>query len=113
MFGYAPQRHRFPLICSRTSSSVGPHGSLSRAAADMIWPAVQYPRWKASCSMNASCTGWRTPFHSFDRDDVVAFMHYGEREARKDATAIDVNGACAALAVIAALLGSEELELLA
>src|SRR5207249_3500316 len=50
---------------------------------------------------------------SFDRDDVVAVMHHGEREARQDATAVDVDGACAALAVIAALLGSEELELLA
>src|ERR1051325_6134151 len=50
------------------------------------------------------------PFQSLDGDDVVAVMHDGEREAREDAAAVDVDGAGAALAVIAALLGPEELE---
>src|SRR5690606_21499292 len=41
MLLYAPQRHMLPLINSRTSSSWSPQGSSSRAAADMICPAVQ------------------------------------------------------------------------
>ena len=28
------------------------------ATADMIWPEVQNPHWKASQSMKARCTGW-------------------------------------------------------
>src|SRR5207237_8568027 len=52
-------------------------------------------------------------FQSFDRDDVVVVMHDGERETRQDAATVDMDSACAALAMIAALLGSEELELLA
>src|ERR1700730_13117952 len=53
------------------------------------------------------------PLQSFDRDDVVALMHDRESETRENPAAVDVDGACAALAVIAALLGSAELELLA
>jgi hypothetical protein len=30
-----------PLIASRTSSSLGPHGSFNIALADMSWPGVQ------------------------------------------------------------------------
>jgi hypothetical protein len=41
MFGYAPQRQMFPLMHSRTELSSSPHGSLSSATADMIWPEVQ------------------------------------------------------------------------
>jgi hypothetical protein len=53
MFGYAPQRQRFPATARRTSSSVGAVFSRSRPTIDMIWPGVQKPHWKASASMNA------------------------------------------------------------
>jgi hypothetical protein len=40
-------------------------------------------------------------------------MHDGETEAGVDATSVDVDGACAALAVVAAFLGAEQLEVIA
>src|SRR6185369_16089922 len=52
-------------------------------------------------------------FEPLDGRHVVAVVHDGERETRKDAAAVDVNGAGAALPVIAAFFRSEELELLA
>jgi hypothetical protein len=39
-------------------------------------------------------------------------MHDGETEAGVDATSVDVDGACAALTVVATLLGAEELEVI-
>ena len=57
MFGYAPQRQRFPATARRTSSSVGAGVSRNKATTDMIWPGVQKPHWNASASMNARCTG--------------------------------------------------------
>ena len=41
----------------------------------MIWPAVQYPHWKASCSMKASCIGWRTPFRSSPSIVMEGVLH--------------------------------------
>src|SRR6267378_1091377 len=46
-----------PLISSFTAASSGPHGSLSNATADMIWPEVQYPHWYPSLATNAACIG--------------------------------------------------------
>src|SRR5712692_1749146 len=46
-----------PLISSFTAASSGPHGSLSNATADMIWPEVQYPHWYPSQATNAACIG--------------------------------------------------------
>ncbi len=46
-----------PLINSFTAASSGPHGSLSSATADMIWPDVQYPHWYPSCATKAACIG--------------------------------------------------------
>src|SRR5438445_606813 len=74
MLGYAPHRHRLPLMRSRISSSVSAAGPSTRtsavaalaapsrasrrsATAEQICPGVQYPHWKASCSMKAACTG--------------------------------------------------------
>src|ERR1700724_3131454 len=46
-----------PLISSLTAASSGPHGSLSSATADIIWPDVQYPHWYPSQATNAACMG--------------------------------------------------------
>src|SRR5256886_15724535 len=70
MFGYAPQRQRFPATARRTSSSVGAGVSRRRATIDMIWPGVQKPHWNASASMNARCTGWSSP--SFASPSIVS-----------------------------------------
>src|SRR6266850_2782300 len=45
---------------------------------------------------------------AFDRGDLVALVHHGEREAGIHPLAVDVHGACAALAVVAAFLGPGE-----
>src|SRR5258708_18363747 len=61
MLDYAPQRQRLPLTARNTSSPVGEALWRSSPTHDMIWPGVQKPHWKASCSMNASCTGCSWP----------------------------------------------------
>ena len=43
---------------------------------------------------------------AFNGGDLVVRVHDGEGEAGVDAAAIDVDGACSALAVVAALLGA-------
>src|SRR5207247_1383482 len=73
MFGYAPHRQRFPETARRTSSSVGPALSRTRATIDMIWPGVQKPHWKASASMNARCTGCSSPFFAMPSMVSMAF----------------------------------------
>ena len=70
MFGYAPQRQRFPATARRTSSSVGELFSRSRATIDMIWPGVQKPHWNASASMKARWTGCSSP--SFAIPSIVS-----------------------------------------
>ncbi len=49
----------------------------------------------------------------FDGDDLVAALHRCQRQAGVRAPAVDVDGAGAALAVVAALLGPGEMERLA
>ena len=49
----------------------------------------------------------------FDRGDLAALVHHGERQAGVDAPAVDQHRAGAALAVVAALLGAGEAEVLA
>jgi hypothetical protein len=46
-----------------------------------------------------------------DGSDLRAILHHREREAGIDAAAVNQNGAGAALAVVAALLGSGEIEI--
>ena len=46
----------------------------------------------------------------FDGDDLVAFMHHRKGQAAVHAAAIDVDGAGAALAVIATLLRAGEMD---
>ena len=50
---------------------------------------------------------------AFDGRDLVALVHRGEAEARVDAAAVDVDGAGAALAVVAAFLRAGEVQMLA
>ena len=50
---------------------------------------------------------------AFDGGDLVAVVHGCESEAGVDAAAVDVNGASATLAMIAALLGSGQMEFFA
>src|SRR5439155_1926114 len=52
------------------------------------------------------------PRDAFDGEDVGAVMADGEREAGVDALAVDENGAGAALAAVASLLGSGQMEAL-
>ena len=49
---------------------------------------------------------------AFDRDDVVALVHDGERETRVDPASVDQHGARAALTVVAALLGAGQMQVL-
>src|SRR4051794_38855425 len=51
----------FPLICSRTTSGSRSWPSRSTPTAEHNCPGVQYPHWKASCSMNASWIGCSSP----------------------------------------------------
>ena len=50
---------------------------------------------------------------AFDRHDLVALVHDGERQARVDAPAVDQHRAGAALPVVAALLGAGQVQVLA
>src|ERR1700689_1849612 len=47
----------FPFIASSMSLSVGTGIFASKAEADIIWPAWQYPHCGTSISSHASCTG--------------------------------------------------------
>src|SRR3984893_1515314 len=51
-------------------------------------------------------------FQTLDGRDLVARMHYGERQAAVDALSIDDHGAGAALSLVAALLGTGQPEML-
>jgi hypothetical protein len=50
---------------------------------------------------------------TFDGGDLIVLVHDGQRETGIDALAVDKDGAGAALAVIAALLGSGEADVFA
>ena len=45
---------------------------------------------------------------ALDRGDTAALVHHGQRQTGIDAPAIDDHRACAALAVVAALLGARQ-----
>jgi hypothetical protein len=51
-----------------------------------------------------------TPCHTFDREDVSAVVTDGKRKARIDPSPVDDDSAGAALAAVAALLGSGQFE---
>ena len=50
---------------------------------------------------------------AFDGGDRVPIVHHGQGEAGIDAAAVDVDGASAALAMVAALLGACQMQVLA
>ena len=81
----------------------------------MIWPGVQKPHCRPSWAMNASCTGCSLSAlrHAFDREDIGAVVTDRERKARIDPPSVDDDGAGAALAAVAALLGSGQIQPLA
>ena len=76
----------------------------------MIWPGVQKPHWKPSWAMKAACTGCSAVAvgEALDGLDLGAVEADGEREAGVDPPAVDEDGAGAALAAVAALLGAGE-----
>ena len=120
MPGYAPHRQMLPLIASRTSSSLGPHGSLhhrgrrhdlSRRAVAALEAVVIDECLLHRMERVPGCAGARG--EPLDRRDRLALLHHRERQAGQDATAVDVHGARAALPVIAALLGAGDAGVLA
>jgi hypothetical protein len=52
------------------------------------------------------------PADAFDGGDLIPEVHDGEGETGVDTAAVDVDGAGSALAVVAALLGTGEIEVL-
>src|SRR2546428_3472740 len=54
---YVPQRQRLPPIASSICASVGFFVFISRAAADMICPAWQYPHCGTFSASHARCSG--------------------------------------------------------
>lgn len=50
---------------------------------------------------------------SLDRRNLLAYLHGGKREARVDPLPVRDGRACTALAMIAALLGASEVQVLA
>ena len=56
--------------------------------------------------------GFRGP-QALDRHDLVAVVHAGEGEAGVDPSTVQKDGAGAALAMVAALLGAGETEMMA
>ena len=81
----------------------------------MIWPGVQKPHWKPSWAMKAACTGcsWSpraTP--SMVRMSAPSWLIASARQ-ELIRRAVDQDGAGAALAAVASLLGSGQVEALA
>jgi hypothetical protein len=58
IFGYVPQRHRFPDMAWRISSWDGVGFAATSAAAETIWPGVQKPHCTASVRTKACTSGW-------------------------------------------------------
>ena len=64
-------------------------------------------------SANAQASGTTAPCEPLDGGYLGAFLHYRECQAGIDAPAIDQHRAGAALAVVAALLGASQVEMIA
>ena len=82
----------------------------------MIIPGVQKPHWRPCFSQKAvwsGCSVVGTGGHAFDRRDRGAVGLDGEHRARLHGPAIDVDGARAALAGVAADVGAGQVEVLA
>ena len=81
----------------------------------MIMPGVQKPHWRPCFSQKAACIGWSSSpvGQALDGRDVGAVRLDGEHRARLDRPPIDVDGAGAALAGVAADVGAGQVEVLA
>ena len=55
---YVAQRQRLPFMAVSMAASLGVGFDASRADADIICPAWQYPHCGTSISIHARCTGW-------------------------------------------------------
>ena len=100
---------------SRISSSVGFGLFFSRSRAAMIMPGVQKPHCRAWLSWKACCIGCSVPFggEALDRGDLAAVGLDGEHGAALHALPVEVDGAGAAVAGVAADDGADLAELLA
>ena len=80
----------------------------------MIMPGVQKPHCRPCFSQNACCSGWRPSLgrEALDRRDADAVGLDREHRAALHGVAVDVDGAGAALARVAADVGAGELEVL-
>ena len=81
----------------------------------MIMPGVQNPHWRPCFSQNAVWSGWSSSpvGQPLDGRDARAVRLDGEHRARLDGPAVDVDGAGAALARVAADVGAGQVEVLA
>ena len=81
----------------------------------MIMPGVQNPHWRPCFSQKAACIGWSVVAvgEALDGRDLGAVGLDGEHRARLDRPAVDVDGAGAALAGVAADVGAGQVEVLA
>ena len=114
MLSYAPQRQILPLMHSRTiviraarlfEQRSGRH-DLARGAVAAL-KSVVFDKRSLHRMQRRRCG------EAFDGGDLVALMHDRESEAGIYAPAVDVHRARAALAVIAALLRAEEVQVFA
>ena len=111
IFGYAPQRHRFPAMACRISSVVGAGVDSTSATALTICPGVQNPHWSASAAHER--VDHRVLAKAFDRRHARALDRMDERDAREHRLAVDEHGARAAVALTARDLRAGERQLLA
>jgi hypothetical protein len=84
-----------------------------KATPDMIWPEVQNPHWKPSCSMNASWSGCSLASCTSPRRNAASVLHRGQRHTGEDSPAFDMDGACPAFTAIAPFLCARQRQLLA
>ena len=79
----------------------------------MIMPAVQKPHWKPCASRNACCIGCSSlpSRQAFDGGDLAAVGAEGRDQAAVHRLAVEIDGAGAAVAGVAALLDAEMAEL--
>ena len=130
MLEYAPQRQMLPLMRSRSSALVA-CGAASRSA--LTWlgtPALislEHRHRRTDLARRAIAALEAIVFdegglhrmqlvrrsEAFDGRDAIAFVHDGERETGIDAPAVGDHRAGAALAVVAALLGAGEMQVIA
>ena len=101
-----------PAMACLMSSSLGPIGSLSSASRAHDLAAGAIAALVAVVLHKGRLHGVQIVrlSQAFDGRDLVALVHYGERKTAVHAPPVDVHGACAALAMVAALLGAGQVQ---